>query len=221
MSGESFDIWEHLASASSLPRSGGPPASVTPFDVVHAEHAFAVRRYRGRRPIAVAQPIVICFSLINRPYILDLRPNRSVIAQLLRFGFDVYLINWGTPSSGDRGLRMEDYVCRFIKGAVDVVLEQSDSSQVNLLGYCMGGTMAAMYTALHQDTVRNLILLATPIDFGGDSLLNLWTRRIFRCGWAHRRVRQLSRFLAADVLSAHEAGAELCGKILEALRETG
>ena len=168
---ESLNIWERYATA-----PGAPPTSVTPFDEVYAEHSFTVRRYRSGKPSAVVQPILVCFSLINRPYILDLQPDRSVIAQLLRSGLDVYLIDWGTPSSSDRGLRLEDYVCRFIKTAADVVCEQSKSSQVNLLGYCLGGTMTAMYTALHQETVRNLILLATPIDFGGDSLLNLWTR---------------------------------------------
>jgi polyhydroxyalkanoate synthase len=174
--GDAWNIWERFASANGLPRIGDPHSSVTPFDVVYAEHSFEVRRYRSERPLTQAQPIVVCFSLINRPYILDLQPDRSVMAQLLRLGGDVYLIDWSTPSSSDCGLRLEDYVCRFIKSAVDVVCQQSKSSQVNLLGYCMGGTMTAMYTALHQDTVRNLILLATPIDFSGDSLLNLWTR---------------------------------------------
>lgn len=173
---DSLNVWDRFARASSLPQTGDASSSATPFDVVYTEHSFGVRRYRSRQKITVVQPILVCFSLINRPYILDLQPDRSVVAQLLRLGFDVYLIDWGTPSDSDCGLRLEDYVCRFIKNAADVVCEQSKSSQVNLLGYCIGGTMTAMYTALHQNAVCNLILLATPIDFSGDGLLNLWTR---------------------------------------------
>jgi polyhydroxyalkanoate synthase len=56
------------------------------------------------------------------------------------------------------------------------VCELSGSPQLNLLGYCMGGTMSAMYTALYQEQIRNLVLMAAPIDFSSDEgLLNLWT----------------------------------------------
>ena len=59
---------------------------------------------------------------------------------------------------------------------VEHIRRRSGSEQVNILGYCMGGTMSAMYTALHQKAVRNLILLAAGIDFASrDGLLNLWT----------------------------------------------
>jgi len=64
-----------------------------------------------------------------------------------------------------------------LKNVVDVVGERSRSPQVNLLGYCMGGTMAAMFAALNPTRVRNLILMAAPIDFSGEEgLLNLWSR---------------------------------------------
>src|SRR5436309_2566915 len=79
--------------------------------------------------------------------------------------------------AADRTLRLQDYVCGFMKNVVNFVCSHSDSSRLNLLGYCMGGTMSAMYTALYPDQIKNLILMAAPIDFSGDeSLLNLWTR---------------------------------------------
>jgi polyhydroxyalkanoate synthase subunit PhaC len=59
---------------------------------------------------------------------------------------------------------------------IDYVCERTGSPQVNILGYCMGGTMSAMYTALHQEKVRNLMLLAAGIDFSTrEGLLNLWS----------------------------------------------
>jgi polyhydroxyalkanoate synthase len=60
---------------------------------------------------------------------------------------------------------------------VEFLRERCQVPQVNMLGYCMGGTMSAMFTSLHQRLVRNLILLAAGIDFeGNDGLLQLWTQ---------------------------------------------
>jgi polyhydroxyalkanoate synthase len=120
--------------------------------------------------------VVVCYALVNRPYILDLQPDKSVIRQLLARGFDVYMIDWGAPSAADRSLRLHDYVCGFIKNVVDFVLEREGVKDLNLLGYCMGGAMSTMFTALYPELVKNLILLAAPIDFSDrQSLLHLWT----------------------------------------------
>ena len=57
-----------------------------------------------------------------------------------------------------------------------MIRERQATDRVHLLGYCMGGTMAALFTALRPELVRSLTLLAAPIDFAGhDALLNLWT----------------------------------------------
>jgi polyhydroxyalkanoate synthase len=57
------------------------------------------------------------------------------------------------------------------------VRERTGIGKVHLLAYCMGGTMSAMFSALHPDRIENLILMAAPIDFGTDGgRLNLWTR---------------------------------------------
>jgi len=113
--------------------------------------------------------------LVNRPYILDLKPGRSVVEHFVKRGFDTYLIDWGAPTYADRHLTMDDHVNGYMRNVVDFVRERNESPQVSILGYCMGGTMSAMFTALHQETVRNLILLAAGIDFGSrDGLLQLW-----------------------------------------------
>jgi polyhydroxyalkanoate synthase len=155
-----------------------PPATVmmgtTQHDVVHAEGTLRLLRYRNRS-VRHAEPILICYALVNRPYILDLQADRSVVRQLLDRGFDVYMIDWGVPTRDDRALRLHDYVCRFLRHVVDFVCDHAGTQQLNLLGYCMGGTMSTMFTALYPRRVRSLTLLATPIDFGGDDgLLNLW-----------------------------------------------
>lgn len=147
----------------------------TPHDVVYEKDSLKLLHYRNDAPVQFQEPILVCFALVNRPYILDLQPERSVVRQLLRRGFDVYLIDWGVPTAADRTMRLHDYICGLMKGVTDYVLKQSHTENLNVLGYCMGGTMSTMFTALYPEVVRNLMLMAAPIDFDHDeSLLNVW-----------------------------------------------
>jgi len=173
---ETFRTWERMMNASRMPKiAGNVKIAHSPHDVVYEEDSLQLLRFRNES-IDLAEPILICYALVNRPYILDLQADRSVVRQLLKRGFDVYLIDWGAPTAADRSLRLRDYIGGFLKNVADRVCELSGSPQLNLLGYCMGGTMSAMFTALYQEQVRNLILMAAPIDFSGDEgLLNLWT----------------------------------------------
>ncbi|MFO0945258.1 MAG: class III poly(R)-hydroxyalkanoic acid synthase subunit PhaC [Planctomycetota bacterium] len=175
---EGLKMWSRVLTAAKVPEMASKVVvGNTPADVVHEESAFKLLRYRNPHSVDLAEPILVCYALVNRPYILDLQPDRSVVRQLLKRGFDVYMIDWTVPKDSDRGLRLYDYVCNFIKTAADVTLEKSKASKLNLLGYCMGGAMSTMFTALHPEIVRNLILLAAPIDFSGeDCLLHLWTQ---------------------------------------------
>lgn len=175
---EGFKMWNRMLTMPKVPQKAADvEVGTSPADVVHEESAFRLLRYRNPHSIDLAEPILICYALVNRPYILDLQKNRSVVQQLLKRGFDVYMIDWAVPKDSDRGLRLNDYVCNFIHSAVKMTLEKSGASKLNLLGYCMGGAMSTMFTAIYPQFVRNLILLAAPIDFSGeDSLLHLWTQ---------------------------------------------
>jgi polyhydroxyalkanoate synthase len=114
---------------------------------------------------------------VNRPYILDLKPGRSVVEHFVKRGFDTYLIDWGVPTYAERHLRLDDYVNGYLSNVVDFLRERTGEPQVSILGYCMGGTLSAMFTAIHQERVKNLILLAAGIDFSTrEGLLNLWTQ---------------------------------------------
>jgi polyhydroxyalkanoate synthase len=120
--------------------------------------------------------LVLVFALVNRPYILDLLPHKSVVSHFVNAGFDTYLVDWGVPTFADRHLTLDSYVNGYLYNVVEHVQERCGVEQVSILGYCMGGTMSAMFTALHQEKVRNLILLAAGIDFATrEGLLNLWT----------------------------------------------
>ncbi len=148
----------------------------TPSEVVYEEDRLRLLRYVPQGPVKFKTPLLFVFALVNRPYILDILPNKSVVAHFVKAGFDTYLIDWGTPTDADRHLTLEAYVQGYLRNVVKHLQDRTGSSRVSVLGYCMGGTMSAMFTALYPECVRNLILLAAGIDFSTrDGLLNLWS----------------------------------------------
>ncbi|MFB6297961.1 MAG: class III poly(R)-hydroxyalkanoic acid synthase subunit PhaC [Salinirussus sp.] len=147
----------------------------TPSEVVYEENKLELLHYESRTEEQYDVPILIVYALINRPYILDLQPGRSVVERLLDAGHDVYLIDWNEPSRLDQHLGLADYVDRYIDNCVDVVRERSGEPAINLLGYCMGGTMSAIYAARRPAAVNALGLMAAGLcfdDTGG--VLELW-----------------------------------------------
>jgi polyhydroxyalkanoate synthase len=175
---ETLKMWSRCLALPKVPEKAlHVRVGTTPHDVVYEEEGLKLLRYRNEAGVSFRESILICYALVNRPYILDLQPDRSVVRQLLKRGFDVYLIDWGTPTAADRSMRLYDYVCGLMKNVGDYVCEASASHTFNLLGYCMGGTMSALFTALYPEMVHTLTLMAAPIDFAADeSLLRVWTQ---------------------------------------------
>ncbi|MFZ0830883.1 MAG: alpha/beta fold hydrolase [Thermoplasmata archaeon] len=150
----------------------------TPSDVIYAEDKMRVLRYRPLPGVGGNDrpPILLVYALINKPYIMDLEPGHSVVESLLQRGLDVYLIDWGIPNNRDKNLRIHDYVNGYVDRAVDAVRETSGADRLHILGYCMGGSFAAMYAALHPEKVRSLALMAAGLDFDTrSSFLNIWS----------------------------------------------
>ena len=147
----------------------------TPTDTVFRRDGVRVLRYATETEQRYKTPLIFVFALVNRPYILDLRPGKSVVAHFVNRGFDTYNVDWGVPTHADRFLGMKDYIEGYLDEIVDHMRERSGCDKVNILGYCMGGSMSAMYTALHPEKVRNLMLLAAPVDWSNkDHLLGKW-----------------------------------------------
>ena len=108
--------------------------------------------------------MLIVYPLIKRPYILDLLPGKSVVQSLLDQGVDVYLTDWIPPTHADSWRGFDAYVNGDLANAVRAVQIHADVEQVSLLGYCFGGLLAPIYTALHPVMVDNLITLTMPLD---------------------------------------------------------
>ena len=109
-------------------------------------------------------PLLIVYATINRPEILDLFNQYSVIGELLEKGMDIYLLDWGYPDAQDYSLSLNDYVTHYLDGCVNFIIEKTQEEKINLLGICQGGLLSLCYASLFQK-IKQLILISTPIDF--------------------------------------------------------
>lgn len=120
-------------------------------------------------------PLLVVYAQIQRYYMLDIQPDRSVLKAYLEAGLDIYLIDWGYPTAEDRYLTMDDFVNWYMDECVNFILEDSKCKKINLLGICQGGNFSICYTALHQDKINALVTEVVPFDFvTNDSLLFKW-----------------------------------------------
>ncbi len=136
-------------------------------------------RYTPVRKTLSRVPILVSYALVNRPYMIDLQDNRSLVKGLLDRGEDVYVIDWGYTDRSDKFLTLEDYIQRFLDGAVDFLRARHKVDAVNVLGICQGGVFSLCYAALNPSKVKNLITMVTPVDFQTpDNMLSNWTREL-------------------------------------------
>ncbi len=162
-----------------LAEVGEIETGVTLRDPVYQEDKLVLYRYRPRVAELHPVPLLIVYALVNRPYMMDLQEDRSMIRGLLDAGLDVYLIDWGYPDAGDRHLTLTDYVQRYIGHCVDHLCDHQRLEAINLLGVCQGGALSLCFTALHPEKIRNLVTMVTPVDFHTpDNLLTHLIRHV-------------------------------------------
>lgn len=162
--------WWDVLTVDSRPQTG-----CTPHDIIWRKNKSRLYRYHNTEPLKHRLPVFIVYALINKPYILDLLPGMSLIEYLVGAGFDVYMLDWGEFEWEDRGLSFAELVLDYIAPAVERVCRHSETRDLTMIGYCMGGTMATMYTALFPTPpVKNLIYIATPVDFRNAGVSSIW-----------------------------------------------
>jgi len=149
----------------------------TPAEIVYRKHKVKLLRYIPQKETLYKTPILIVYALINRPYIVDLLPGRSIVEVLVKNGYDVYLVDWGEPTESDSKHGLHKYINFYLDKMVDKTLEIREAEKLTVLGYCMGGTMSLIYTALYREKVKNLITMATPFDCSSnEGLLFQWSK---------------------------------------------
>lgn len=160
--------------------SGSPPAgvenfipgkqvAVTPGKVIFKNHLIELIQYAAQTKKVYKEPILILPAWIMKYYILDLLPENSLVNWLTQQGHTVFIVSWRNPGSEDRNLGMDDYYRMGAMAAIDAISAALPKTQIHLLGYCLGGTLAmitAAAMAKNQDKrLKTLSLLAAQGDF--------------------------------------------------------
>ena len=186
-----------LATSSILKES-----KLSPHDIIYLKGNTRLLHYHGIREKEEedkenSKPLLIIYAPINRFHIMDLNPKRSVVRNLLSNGLDVYLLDLGYPTKEDDKLSLNDYV-DYVKDAVQTILkkekegeqqgQRQENKKISILGYCWGGILALIYTALEatnttqnngDNTVKSLALMATPVDFSKENtILAKWSKAV-------------------------------------------
>ena len=178
---------------------------LSPHDIIYLKGKTRLLHYHGikekeKEEENNSKPLLIIYAPINRFHIMDLNPKRSVVRNLLSNGLDIYLLDLGYPTKEDDKLSLYDYV-DYVKYAVQAILkkekekeeerqgQRQGNKKISILGYCWGGILALIYTALEatkttqsdddDNTVKSLALMATPIDFSKENtILANWSRAV-------------------------------------------
>lgn len=144
------------------------PVGLTPREEIWRLNKTRLYRYQPVLPPEERYPVplLLVYALINKPFIFDLVPGRSFIEFLLERGFDVYLLDWGSPGLEDQHITFDEYVTRYLTRAVRTLLRKSGAAEISVLGYCLGATLTVVFASLYpQVPIRNIILLTAPIDY--------------------------------------------------------
>ena len=150
----------------------GKNLAVTPGAVVFRNRLLEVIHYAPAAAQVHPVPIVLVTPCINKFYVLDLQPKKSLIKYLLDRGFDVYITSWKNPGAEMRNTSFEEYITDGVGEAVRVACELSGSEKVHACGYCIGGTLLTAYMAWkskqlprEEVPVAHWTLLCTLVDF--------------------------------------------------------
>jgi len=115
-------------------------------------------------------PLFLVFAIMNRPHVLDLRPGHSFVEYMIQRGYDIYLLDWGTPGPEDKDLKFDDYTLEYLPRALRKFKSVSGADEFSILGWCLGALISTMYAALRPDDgLKNLVLLTAPLDFADKS----------------------------------------------------
>lgn len=165
--------FEYLIAPEDLPQVG-----ITPREEVWREGHVALFRYKAQVSADKINktPILLVYALINRPYILDLRPGNSLIEYFVKNGQDVFLLEWGDPVEEDKYLDLDFYIENYIDKCVEKVKKITQAPKIHLFGWCIGGSLVLIYAALHNEKLQSLITLTTPGTVG-DGMLSLWSNK--------------------------------------------
>ncbi len=157
-------------------------------EVVAEAGSIQLLRYKSKKKSAEL-PMLFIPSFINRYYVLDLLPEKSLLQFYLNSGFDVYLLNWGEPEEQDKLLSLETFFEVHLDYLMAVMKKKARAEKFHILGQCLGGHIGLIYSLLNPENVASLSLITTPVDFDHGGKLT---------DWARHKTLDLNNFIAAS-----------------------
>jgi len=163
----------------------------TPFDVIYQRDKLQVRHYHlGNVKPSHPIPVLLVPPLMVKPFIFDLQPRRSLVATLIQRGFRVYLVDFGEPDKADAYVTLDDYVLDWLPTACRVTKEDAGTSELSMLGYCMGGLFTLFHVSANDDrSVRNIVSIGSPLD----------TSQMGLMAWAAKAAGPQMEFIAKQI----------------------
>lgn len=147
----------------------GRNLALTPGEVIYRNRLMELIQYKPQTETVHQIPLLIIPPWINRYYILDMQPKNSMVRYLVEQGFTVFMISWKNIDSSVNDITFENYLDLGPLEASEVIREITGSDVVNVMGYCIGGTLLAMtlaYLAAKQDRRFNsATFMVTLLDF--------------------------------------------------------
>lgn len=131
---------------------------------VFRANTFTLHHYHQDKPAALS-PLLIVFSMINTPAILDIHPDRSFIKALLDQGLSVYLLEWCPNLDKHKDRPMAEYIIGDIDEAMDYICMQDSIDKLHVMGICQGGYFSVCLNAIKPERFESIIPVVTPIDF--------------------------------------------------------
>ncbi|MFM8454665.1 MAG: PHA/PHB synthase family protein [Gammaproteobacteria bacterium] len=166
-------INQNVKMVDETPFSVGKNLATTPGKVIFRNEILELIQYTAQTNKVHAIPILIVPPWINKYYILDLNPNKSLVNFLVQQGFSVFMISWKNPTTEDRILEFEDYLFKGIQQAAQIVQQILNADALHAVGYCVGGTALTSFLAWanhdtiqkKQNPIEHATLLCTMVDF--------------------------------------------------------
>jgi polyhydroxyalkanoate synthase subunit PhaC len=156
----------------------GRNVAATPGSVVFENHLFQLLEYKPLTPKVFERPLLIVPPCINKYYILDLQPENSYVRYCVEQGHRVFVISWRNPDVSMAELGWDDYIEHAVICALRVVGEITGATQLNALGFCVGGTLLSTALAVlagrGEKPAASVTLLTTLLDFTHTGVLDVF-----------------------------------------------
>lgn len=156
----------------------GKNIATTEGQVVFRNDLFELIQYTPLTETVYERPYLMVPPCINKYYILDLQADNSVVRYMVEQGHTVFLVSWKNPDASMSKVTWDDYVGDGVIKAIEVVKDIGATDQINVLGFCVGGTLTstalAVLAARKKNYVASLTLLTTLLDFTDTGILDVF-----------------------------------------------